>query len=162
MKRTGAVVVAASLATVLSGCIGESQLNYTAELDSRDWVGTELLDQMVLERWSRTAAVKRLGEPDALDEARRSIGYLRCITKEHVRFLVLVVPTPIPTSRSATSLCQLFTVRFDGEDAATQWSYCGPLAFSEPIDDELRRSLEHYLKEWIAGATCEGPGDGIP
>lgn len=155
-------LVAVTLAIVLSGCVGESQFNYNTELESLDWIGTELLDEMVRDRWPRTAAISRLGEPDAVDQATRNVGYLRCITNRHVRFLVLVVPTPIPTSASATSLCQLFWLRFDDHDAATECGYCGPLAFSDPIDDEVRRSLEHRLNEWMAGASCEGPGDSIP
>ena len=47
MDRTRACVVAAMAGLALSGCIGESQFNYDTELDSRDWVGTELLDEMV-------------------------------------------------------------------------------------------------------------------
>ena len=34
-------LVAVALATVLSGCAGESQFNYNTELESRDWIGTE-------------------------------------------------------------------------------------------------------------------------
>jgi hypothetical protein len=155
-------LVAVALATMLSGCVGESQFNYSTELEQRDWIGTELLEEMVRDRWPRTAAIARLGEPDAVNDATRNVGYLRCITNRHVRFLVLVVPTPIPTSATATSLCQLFWLRFDDQDAAAEWDYCGPLAFSDPIDDEGRRSLENRLNEWMTGAACEGPRDGIP
>jgi hypothetical protein len=142
---------------VLAGCVGETgPLRYNKGGEQREWVGTELLEEATQSHWARDAVIKRLGMPDAEFEATRTIGYLQCRETKSVRFPVLIIPLPIPSSSRETALCQMIKLRIDTEGTVAEWGYCGPLVFDHEMDDEDRVSLRRQLDEWLAGASCEG------
>lgn len=157
MQLVGVNLIALLGCAALAGCVGETgPLRYDTGVESQEWVGTELLEEAAQSHWARESVIHRLGVPDAEYEASRTIGYLRCFETKAVRFPVLIVPIPIPTSSRETALCQMIKLRFGAENTVAEWGYCGPLDFDHELGDEDRQSLRRQLDGWLAGAQCEG------
>jgi hypothetical protein len=90
---------------------------------------------------SRAEVIQRLGEPDAVNEDARSIGYERCISSKAYTIPVVLVPLPIPMRRFDITDCSRAGIWFDEQDHATAWNELR----STSDEDERHESLHDWL-----------------
>lgn len=122
-SRQQVLVSLTALSIALAACVGESMpYGYERIRRSDQYISEETLSNIVDGQLSRTDVIQRLGEPDAVNEDARSIGYERCISSEAYTIPVVLVPLPVPMRRFEITDCSRAGIWFDEQDRATAWN----------------------------------------
>jgi hypothetical protein len=118
-----AILSLAALSIALVACVGESMpYGYERIRKSDQYISEKTLSTIVDGKLSRADVIQRLGEPDAVNEDARSIGYERCISSEAYTIPVVLVPLPIPMRRFEITDCSRAGIWFDEQDRAVAWN----------------------------------------
>lgn len=147
--------IAPLVTLIVSGCIGETQgFLYEKVQNSQLYIPKELLTEMAERRWTVAAVVQRLGEPDAVSEATRTMGYERCVESKSTSLVVIGVPVPIPASRPVAVHCQLVKLWLDEDGRVTRWA--DRVGMRPDVQDIMTTNyLPCWLDSWVRGGSCE-------
>jgi len=119
--------------------------------NAAQFVPEKRLDEMVNDRWTRSAVVAELGNPDAENERTRTIGYERCVVSDAKTALVVVVP--IWLLSEDLSHCQQVKLWLDDSDRVVRWA--DRVGVKEiPPEGVQFYNLECTLEAWLWGDDC--------
>jgi len=109
----------------------------------------EVRDRIVSERWTREQVVATLGNPDAINDESRALGYWRCDPYR-------VFPFPYPVVEEWET-CFLYGFWFDPDGHAIKAGVSGGVSIPIPTYGEPRRALACPEVVWLSR-----PGGGCP
>ena len=130
------------LPLLCTACVGDSRpIGYDSIRNSELYIPRAQLESIVEGQLARDDVISRLGSPDAENVETHSIGYQRCVTSDGYTIAVVIVPLPVPTSRSEITSCQRAGLWFDDGQRAVAWKEA-----RHSSDDGPYKST---LEEWI-------------